>query len=182
MRRTHGDPDAGLADLKPPQAMNNGQAMNGKFGAHLGSDFPHFGQSHRFVGLVVEVKRLAALEIVAHEAVEDYQRAIFRSLESIDDFLRANPIPHELKNVLLDRELLASAHRRKKRHFIAGRQRRAPARIFLVHGGGDGRPKSGKLRKASAVALEKVFDASALGKFGLIVIDAGNILKLPEEK
>ena len=61
-------------------------------------------------------------------------------------------------------------------------ERRAPAGIFLVHGGGDGSAKSRKLRKASAVALEKILDASALGKLGLIVIDAGNILELPEEK
>jgi hypothetical protein len=78
--------------------------------------------------------------------------------------------------------LLASAHWRQKRYLVPGSQRSAPTGILLVYGGRDRSPKGRELRKAAAVALEKVLDASALGKLGFVVIDTGDVLELPEEK
>ena len=75
-----------------------------------------------------------------------------------------------------------SAHRRKKSDFVSGRQRSAPAGIFLIDGRSDGSAKFGELGKPPAVALEKILDASAVGKLGLLLGDAGDFLELAEKE
>ena len=46
VRGTHRDPNAGFANLKPPQAMHDNDAVNLKFLSHLRADFAHFCERH----------------------------------------------------------------------------------------------------------------------------------------
>src|SRR5215469_3967388 len=70
VRRTDSDEDTGFADGQAPQAVDHGQAMDGEIPANFGADLAHFCERHRLVGLIVEIKRLPAARIVAHDAIE----------------------------------------------------------------------------------------------------------------
>ena len=96
--------------------------------------------------------------------------------------MRADRLAHQLKNIFRDGGLLAAADRRKERDFVAIRERRAPAGVFLVHGCGDRRAKIRQLGEAAAVALEEIFDARAIGEIGLFLRYAGDFLQLPEKE
>ena len=44
-----------------PEPVYQRDPIYRKLGSHLAAEFAHFGQSHRLVGLVIEIQRAAAL-------------------------------------------------------------------------------------------------------------------------
>ena len=161
--------------------------MNRKLFANLRADLAHFRVSHRLVGFVFEIQRLAALEIVAHEAVEDHQRAVFGRFQRFQHLAaggsaRAPAGKHRPRRVVCcpapcppltgGRNATSSPVASGARH---------PEYSWFTDAAIDG-AKFRQLRKTPPVALEKILDASAFGKLGLFLGNAGNVLQLPEKK
>src|SRR6202043_3071885 len=65
------DEDAGLADFKPAQAMDEDDVADAEAGDGFGGERAHLFERHLLVGLVVEEEGLAAAGVVADDAVED---------------------------------------------------------------------------------------------------------------
>src|SRR5271154_918920 len=99
VRGADGDEYAGFANLEAAKPMDDREAMNLKFGANLRANFAHFSERHGLISFVFEIERLLPTKIVAHESVEHYKGAVFRSFQRIDDFGRANRIAHQLEIV-----------------------------------------------------------------------------------
>lgn len=70
--------DAGFADEESPQAVDQGDVAYSKAFDCLGAEQLHLPRSHVFIGFVVEVYSLAATRVVADDAVEDNDSAVFR--------------------------------------------------------------------------------------------------------
>src|SRR5580704_14881519 len=140
--------------------MNDGDSVNRKLRPNFAANGAHFRVSHRLVGLVFQVKRLPALEIVADKPVEDHDRSIFRSFEAFDQFARPDGLANQQKYILRHGRLLAATHWWQKRHFVPRRKRRPPLRVFLIQLSGHGRPKFSQLGKGRPYFFEKIFDAS----------------------
>jgi hypothetical protein len=77
--------------------------------------------------------------------------------------------------------LLAATYRRKEGDFVTCCERGTPFCVFLIHGRGDGRAKIGEAGKAPRVTLVKVFDAGAVGYFGVFLGDASDVFELAEK-
>ena len=132
MRGADGDEDGSLADFDAAEAMDDGDAMDGEFLAHLRTDFADFGERHFFIGFVFEIERGAAAEIIAREAVEDDQRAIFGRAQAARNFVDGNGAARDFEEIRRARGLLAAAHGRQERDFIASGELRAKWSVFLI--------------------------------------------------
>ena len=120
MRGANSNEHAGIADFEASEAVDDGQAMDLKFRADLSADFPHLGVGHGLVGLVLEVERVATLEIIADEAVEDDHGSVFGGFQAFEQLTRDDRLAHKQENIVRDRGLLAAADGREKGNFIAG--------------------------------------------------------------
>src|SRR5580692_11942698 len=156
--------------------MNDGDSVNRKLRPNFAANGAHFRVSHRLVGLVFQVKRLPAFEIVTDKPLEDHDRSIFRSLEPFDYFTRPDWLANQQKYILRHGRLLAAAHRWQERHFVPRRKRRPPLRVFLIQRSGHGRPKFSQPREAPPISFEKIFDASTLGELGVLLRKPDNFL------
>jgi len=76
MRCADGNEDAGFANLQAAEAVKNGDTMDGEFLVDGLANLFHFGEGHGLVGFVIEVNGLAAVGLVADEAIEGDNRAI----------------------------------------------------------------------------------------------------------
>lgn len=85
MRRADSDENAGFADLETAEAVNDGDAVDGKFLVEGLADLPHLGESHGFVGLVIEVHGAAAVGFVAHETIEVNDGAVLIGAHALHD-------------------------------------------------------------------------------------------------
>ncbi len=119
--------------------MDDGHAMNGEFFVELGGDFSHFGEGHGFVGFVVEIERGAIVGLIADEAVEGDDGAIFGSADVADEGGHVDGVTDQLADVVVRKsghgEALAAAHGRKEGNFVAGMEGRVPGSEFLIAGG-----------------------------------------------
>jgi hypothetical protein len=70
MRGADSDEDARFADFKTTETMNDGNAVDGKFSVHFGSDLAEAAESHRLVGFVLEIEGTAAVRVITYAAVE----------------------------------------------------------------------------------------------------------------
>src|SRR6185437_12170558 len=157
VRRAHGDQHARLANVEPPQSVNDGHAAHGKPRMDCRRDLSHFGDSHGFVSLVLQIQRTPPFEIVTDKTVKDCERAAAWRSHGLGDFFDANRFARQPEDVALGcSRLLSTAYRGQKGYFIAARERRAPAGVLLVDGYG-GRPAEGRQRrKLPAVTFEEV--------------------------
>src|SRR6202789_2369697 len=87
-RRNH--QHACLADLQPPQPVNQGYVANLELLQRLLGQRFHLLEGHSLIGLVVEIERPAPARLVAHHAFEEYGCAIFAALEVGQNLLRVN--------------------------------------------------------------------------------------------
>src|SRR5580700_8359629 len=156
--------------------MNDGDSVNRKLRPNFAANGAHFRVSHRLVGLVFQVKRLSAFEIVPDKPVEDHDRSIFKSFEAFDLFARSDWLANQQKYILRHGGLLAAAHWWQERHFVPRCKRRAPLRILLIQRSGHGRPKFSQPREAPPISFEKIFHASTLGELGVLLRKPDNFL------
>src|SRR5580698_3821115 len=96
--------------------------MDSKSSVNVRGNFAQFGVGHGFVGLVLEIERALALEIVADEAVKDYRRAIFKGFEVEQDFARLDGFAHQKNHVVADGGLLAATDGREKCDLVTWRK------------------------------------------------------------
>src|ERR1019366_6715567 len=76
MRGADRNQHRGLTDFKPAKPVNHRETPDREFLAHLGADFPHFGQGHRLVGFVLQIQRGTVAGMVAYDAFEHHHGAI----------------------------------------------------------------------------------------------------------
>src|SRR6185312_6570259 len=69
MRAGDDDDDAALADLQPPDAMDDGDVIGLPTLLHLGGDGGHPLLGHLRVGVIFEVADTLAARVIAHDAL-----------------------------------------------------------------------------------------------------------------
>src|SRR5258708_28006002 len=67
MRRGHDDEYAGFADLQAAETVNDRDVAHAEAGESFARKLVHLPGGHLFVGFVVEIERLAAAAVVAHD-------------------------------------------------------------------------------------------------------------------
>ena len=77
---------------------------------------------------------------------------------------------------------LAAAHRREKRNFVAGMERRAPGREFLIARRNQRAAVARQFRLQRDAARKQRFDGRAFGKFKHIFRTSGDFLETAKEK
>src|SRR5216684_3814579 len=100
MRRTDSDEDAGFADFEASEAVDHGEAMNGKVAANPRADITHRGEGHRFVSFVLEIERGASGGMIADNAVEDDHGAVFGGLDVFDKLRGADGSADQVEHVI----------------------------------------------------------------------------------
>ena len=119
VRRSHHDQHARLANLQPPQPVDDRRASHRKTRPRLCRQRFHLLQRHRLIGFIIEIERAPPTRVVPHHAVENHRRAILRPLQPPNHSLRINP--------LADNPNFA-------RHFaVFRRTRRSPAAAAPLH-------------------------------------------------
>jgi hypothetical protein len=83
MGGAYGDEDAGFADFKAAEAVDNSQPMDGEPFVDGVADLANFREGHGFVGLVFEVECTAAVRFVAYETVEGDDGSIVVSADFV---------------------------------------------------------------------------------------------------
>ena len=101
MSRADSDEDASFTDFETAEAMDDGNAVNGEFFVQLGRDFSHFGEGHGFVSFVVEIERGAIVGLIADEAVEGDDGAVFGSTDVGDQSGHVDGIADQLADVVV---------------------------------------------------------------------------------
>ncbi len=101
MSRADCDEDAGFADFETAEAMDDGDAVNGKFFVQLGGDFSHFSKGHGFVSFVVEIERRAIVGLIADEAVEGDDGAVFGGADFADESGQVDAVADQLADVVV---------------------------------------------------------------------------------
>jgi hypothetical protein len=185
MRGADGDEDAGFADLEAAKAVDDGDAMDRKFGVHLGGDFADLGEGHGLVSFVVEVERGATVRLVADAAVEGDDGAVFASPDVTDKRCRVDGLGGETEKVIAKRSHRggsASADRRKKGDFVARVERGAPSGEFLIAGSNQRGAEAGELGMTRAVMSKELLDERAVGKLDGVFGAADDILEAAEEE
>lgn len=139
----NGDEHAGFADFQAAQAMNDGNAMDAILFVEFCRDFTHFGERHGFVGFVVQVKRVAVVRLIAHEAVESGDGAILGSAHVMNQGKRIDWLANEFDDVVvIERKCqvltLTATDRREESHFVAGMKQRVPSSKLLISRRHDG--------------------------------------------
>src|SRR5260370_28983245 len=77
VRRADGNEYAGFTDLEAAEPVDHGNAMDTVSFAEVIADFAHFGESHGFVGFIIEIQSRAIVGLIAHETVEGDDGAVF---------------------------------------------------------------------------------------------------------
>ena len=110
------DEHAGFADLEAAEAMDDGDVANAELSARLGGQFAHLLDGHLFVGFVVEVEGLAAAGVVAHDAVEDDDGAVFAAFGRGNELGRVDGFAGErgCRRLRLSLRILCGARRRRR--------------------------------------------------------------------
>jgi hypothetical protein len=186
VRGADSDEDAGFADLEAAETMNNGDAVNFVFFVELGDDFAHFGEGHGFVGFVVEVQCGAVVGLVADEAVEGDDGAVFGGANVADQGGHVDGLAQELTDVVVEGRghgsASAAAHGREEGDFVAGVERRVPSGEFLIAGGNKRGAEFGELRMARGVEDEELFDGGGVGGGDGFLGVAEDFLEAAEEE
>lgn len=185
MRRTDGDKNAGFADLEAAEAVDDGDAMDWKFGVHFRSDLADFGEGHRLVGFVVEVERGAAMGFVADAAVEGDDGTVFVGADVADEGGRIDGLGNQTEHVIVERShrgASASADRGKKGDFVTGMERGAPSGEFLIARRDQRSAKAGELGMTRAVMGEELLDARAFCELDGVFGAADDILEAAEKE
>lgn len=81
----YGNEDAGFADFEAAETVGDGNAMDEIFFAELSTNLAHFSEGHGFVGFVLEVERGAIVGLIADEAVEGDDGAVFGGADLADE-------------------------------------------------------------------------------------------------
>src|SRR5215471_2068845 len=104
--------------------MNNGHIANPELRHRSLSQSVHLVERHLLVRLVVEVPSTPPAGIVAHNSVEYDNRSISRLLDSFNDLLGADAVPH-------NRRLAGSAtDRRQECNLVVRMQPSLRPRVF----------------------------------------------------
>src|SRR5207248_8796357 len=115
--REYRNQNAAFADFDPPQPMNHGDIANRKFLPRFDGQILKPAERHAFVGLVLEVERPAVAAVVTHDAVEDHDSAILRTLKCRHNIMRNNSLANQLHQWLIGSR--APAHRWKQGNLIS---------------------------------------------------------------
>jgi hypothetical protein len=102
VRSADGDEDAGFAHFEAAETMDDGYAVNFVFFVELGGDLAHFGEGHGFVGFVVKIKSGAIVGLIADEAVEGDDGAVFGRADVVDECGDIDRVAHELADVVVE--------------------------------------------------------------------------------
>jgi hypothetical protein len=152
VRGADGDEYRGFFDFEPAKPMGNRDAVDGEFFVECRGDFSDFGDSHGFVGLVVEVEGAAAVGVVADAAVESDDSAVGGGAHMVDQRGDIDWLADEEDEIAgggvvcggvcrLGRRgrhggglgaRLAATHGRKEGYFVAGEKRGGPSGELLV--------------------------------------------------
>jgi hypothetical protein len=164
VRGTNGDEDAGFADFKAAQAMDDGDTVNGEFSVDLRADFANFQESHGFVGFVIKIEGAAAMGMIANAAIEGYDCSVFVGPDMAHDRGGIDRFSDELEEIVLawsgHRRKLTTAYRWKESNLIAGLDWSVPGGEFLVAGGDEGRAKADKFGVSGGIVRKKGFNGA----------------------
>ena len=169
MRRGDHDQHAGLADLQAAEAVNDRDVAHAEAGDGLVRQLLHLLGGHLFVGFVVEMERAAAAGVVAHDAVEDDDRAVLAALESGNEFFGCDGVPSkrgvESRLCVFARVFdltCASRDGRQQADFVALAQHLRGGGVLGVDADGDAAEPGGG--PAGGDASEQVGDGGAVGQ------------------
>ena len=187
MRRAHGNDDAAIADFQAAETMNDGEAMDGEFFMDQVADFPHFGERHGLIGLVIKVECAAALRFVADKAIEGNNRSILIGAHVADNRSQVNGRVEQGKEVVFcggisHWEASTPANGRKKRDSIILGEERIPGGKLLISGCHQRGTESGHSGKTSRVAIEEIGKRRTVGQFYGFLGDAGKLSNDSEEE
>src|ERR1700730_11886657 len=166
--------------------MGDGDTVNGEFFMNLVTDFVDLGQSHGFVGFVVEIERAAAVRVVADAAIEGDHGTVFGGADVSDQGRRVDGLANQSEEVGIGSTIHAitfpAAHGGKERDFITGMERRAPSGEFLVAGGHHRGAEARKRGLPGGVPGEEFFDKRAFGDVGGVFGAADDFLETAEKE
>src|SRR5260370_29591498 len=134
VRRANGYEQAGFTDFKAPEAVNHGDSMNTVFIVELRADFAHFGQGHGFIRLVIEVKSRAIVGLIANEAIESDNGAVFRGTHVANYRGHLDGLAHQLVDIIVASrhwDASAAAHGRDNSEFVTAPHRPHPIADYL---------------------------------------------------
>ena len=84
MRGRNHDEHAGFSHGEAAETVYESHAVNAELGPCAVGDFVHLLQRHFLIGFVIEMERLAATRVIADDAVEDDNGAIFGTLGELN--------------------------------------------------------------------------------------------------
>jgi hypothetical protein len=99
MRSADGDEHAGFADFQAAQAVGDGYAVDGEFFVDGGRDFADFGQGHRLVGFVIEIKSAAAVGLVADASVKSDDGTVAGHADMVDQGGAVDRLANQLEQI-----------------------------------------------------------------------------------
>jgi hypothetical protein len=146
MRRRNHNQHAGLADLKPPQPVNQRHLPHVEFIQSLLRKFLHLFERHLFVGFVVKMQSLPPTRIVANNAVEDDDRAILAAFGLCNELFGLDALLCEGNNDRPRVRILVRSIRharctpgdgRQQPHLIAIAQQMAGGCVLGIHADGN---------------------------------------------
>ena len=184
MRGAYRDIHAGFSDFEAAEAVDQGDAMDGKVIVEIRGDLLDFGESHGLVCFVLEVEGAAVFGMVADESVKDNHGAIpvaaniSRESDWVYSFLnqRCNVGGgggHGYTS--------ATAYRRQEGNFIASMKNGIPRRELLIAGGDQGRAILLKFGVSVGVAGKKRFDVGVDRQVYGFVGASGDLFKAAEK-
>ncbi len=179
MRGSDSDADAGLADFKAAEAVDQGYIANGKLFEGFGGKLVHAGERHFRIRLIKEAESAAAAGLVANRAFENDQSAILAGAEGVGDGGGIDGrLPED--DMGMRRGSGSAADRGQQGDLITVGQEMGCGYILAVDGDGDGGPEGGVGGNLRAAGVEKVADSRAGGKVERIRRAARKVAKGPE--
>ena len=186
MRSADSDKDAGFANLEAAQAVNDGDAMNAVFFVKLSGDPSHFCEGHGLVGFVFEIQRGAIVRLIADEAIEGNDGAVFRCAHMIDQRMRINRLANKLEDVVVKNGChcfrSATADGWEEGDFITRMEHGIPSGKLLIAGSEDGGAVFGELRNALRIKSKELFDRGGLSEVQRFFRLTDHVFQAAEEK
>ena len=186
MWRANGNKYASFADFEAPEPVDHGDTMDAIFFAELNSNFVHLGEGHGFVGFVVKIQTRAVVGLIAHEAVEGDDGAVFGGANAAGQCGDIDRLSHQLVDVIVGKcrhvDASPAAHRREKRNLVSRTEWRIPGGKFLVARRNHRRAVFCELWITRRIESEELLDRRRIGELGGILSMAGDVLEAAEKE
>jgi hypothetical protein len=185
VRGAYRDVHAGFSNFEAAEAVDHGDAMDGKLAVEVRGDLLNFGQSHGLVSLVLKVKGATVFGVVADESVKDDDGTI-----PIAANISSQSVP--IYGFVNQRSYIgggrghgytsASAYGRQEGNFIAGAKNGVPRGELLIAGRYQRRAILLKLGVTAGVVGKKGFDIGRWCKVHGFVGLASDVFQASEKQ